>query len=258
MTMKVKRLSDYSKVKHLLERINVEKVYPLSIMEGLQKGEIFVDDAENPTDALIWHYCGFAHIVGDYGEESIEEIIDMMKNPLDGHSGRLALQVENDIHLQQLMQKEPMVRRYERYVFRFVGVKSTIPFEMESKLKRISSDNYELMTGRIIPTFSWESRDEFLKNGFGYCLIEGDRMVACAFSSAISNDFVDIGVETDERCRGKGYGRIVVSAMVNETLRRGKTPTWGCDTRNEASMRLACSTGFEVSGTHEWYTYEKA
>ena len=70
---------------------------------------------------------------------------------------------------------------------------------MESKLKRISSDNYELMTGRIIPTFSWESRDEFLKNGFGYCLIEGDRMVACAFSSAISNGFVDIGVVTDER-----------------------------------------------------------
>ena len=75
MTMKVKRLSDYSKVKHLLERINVEKVYPLSITEGLQKGEIFVDDAEKPTAALIWHYCGFAHIVGDYGEESIEENI---------------------------------------------------------------------------------------------------------------------------------------------------------------------------------------
>ena len=50
---------------------------------------------------------------------------------------------------------------------------------------------------------------------------------------------------------------LLVSAMVNETLRRGKTPTWGCDTRNEASMRLACSTGFEVSGTHEWYTYEE-
>ena len=82
-------------------------------------------------------------------------------------------------------------------------------------------------------------------------------MAACAFSSGISNDYVDIGVETAEECRGKGYGRIVVSAMVNETLRRGKTPVWGCDTRNEASMRLACSVGFEIVGTHEWYTYEK-
>ena len=44
--------------------------------------------------------------------------------------------------------------------------------------------------------------------------------------------------------------------MVNEILRRGKTPVWGCDTRNEASMRLALSVGFEIVGTHPWYKEE--
>ena len=253
----MKTLTDYRKVKHLVEQISVEKVYPLSLMEGLQNGEIYVDNDENPTAVLIWHYCGFAHIVGECSEEFIGETIKMMKNPPDGHSGRMVLQAENDIRLVGLMQKDPMVRRHERYVFRFIGEKNNIPLEMESKLKKVSSDNYERMTGRIVPTFSWGSSEEFLKNGFGYCLIEDERMAACAFSSGISNDYVDIGVETAEECRGKGYGRIVVSAMVNETLRRGKTPVWGCDTRNEASMRLACSVGFEIVGTHEWYTYEK-
>ena len=41
-----------------------------------------------------------------------------------------------------------------------------------------------------------------------------------------------------------------------EFLRRGKTPVWDCDIRNEASMRLACSVGFEIVGTHPWYKSE--
>ena len=81
-------------------------------------------------------------------------------------------------------------------------------------------------------------------------------MAACAFSSGVSKDYVDIGVETAEECRGKGYGKIVAYAMVKEILRRGKLPVWDCDTRNEASMRLACSVGFEIIGTHPWYKYE--
>lgn len=43
----------------------------------------------------------------------------------------------------------------------------------------------------------------------------------------------------------------------NYELMRGKIPVWDCDTRNEASMKLACSVGFEIAGTHPWYTYEK-
>ena len=112
------------------------------------------------------------------------------------------------------------------------------------------------MSGKIIPTFSWEDKRTFLEKGFGYCLIKDGHMAACAFSSGVSKDYVDIGVETAEECRGKGYGKIVAYAMVKEILRREKLPVWDCDTRNEASMRLACSVGFEIIGTHPWYKYE--
>ena len=113
----MKTLTDYRKVKHLVEQIGVEKVYPLSLIEGLQNGEIYVDNDENPTAALIWHYCGFAYIVGDSSEEFIGETINLMKNPPDGHSGRMVLQAENDIRLQDVMRKDPMVRRHEWYTY---------------------------------------------------------------------------------------------------------------------------------------------
>ena len=34
------KLTDYGKINHLLDQIKIEKVYPLSIIEGEQKGEI--------------------------------------------------------------------------------------------------------------------------------------------------------------------------------------------------------------------------
>lgn len=252
----MKKLTDYGKIAYLTEGITVEKVYPLSILEGFQDGEIFVDDEENPTAALIWHYCGFANIAGDYNEEFIAEVMQMMLNPPEGHSGRMALQTDDDGRLQELIMRTPNVERNERYIFSFAGEKNDIPKTTDASPEPISSENYELMCGRIVPTFSWQSKEDFLRNGFGYFLIRDGRMAACAFSSGISGEYVDIGVETAEEYRGKGYGKIVAAAMVKETLRRGKIPVWACDTRNEASMKLALSAGFEITGTHPWYKYE--
>ena len=64
--MTMKKLTDYRKIRHLTDQISVEKVYPLSILEGIQSGEIYVDDTDSPNAALIWHYCGFANILGTY------------------------------------------------------------------------------------------------------------------------------------------------------------------------------------------------
>ena len=149
----MKKLTDYRKINHLLDHIRIEKVYPLSILEGIQKGEIFVDNDETSTAALIWHYCGFANILGAYDERFIVETMKMMQDPPEGHSGRMALQVENDSCLENMILRTPMVVRHERYLFEFAGEKDDIPNTTEAELKRISADNYERMKGRIIPTF---------------------------------------------------------------------------------------------------------
>ena len=253
----MKKITDYGKIDHLVDQIKIEKVYPLSIIDRIQNGEIFVDNIEAPAAVLLWHFCGFANITGNYDEKFVEETMNMMQKPQGGHSGRMALQIDNDIRVQSMIRSYQFASMHERYVFSFVGEKYCITKEMESRLEEVSSNNYEMMTGRIIPAFSWESKEAFLRNGFGYCMIKDGRMLACSFASGVSKDYVDIGVETSEECRGLGYGRSVAAAMVKETLRRGKIPVWGCDTRNEASMRLACSVGFEIAGTHPWYTCDK-
>lgn len=245
----MKKLLHYRKINHLIEQINIEKVYPLSIVEGYQSGEVFVDDIDNPMMALFWHYCGFAFVAGVCNEEIYNDIYRMIRNPAQIHSNRLVMQAEKDNAFDGF---HDLVRR-ERYIFSFAHPSNRFSVPIGCRLCPITGDNYGLLQGRIIPSFSWENQERFLKNGFGFCLMKENEVLACAFSAAVSNQYVDIGIETNERYRGKGYGKIVASVMVEEIMNQQKIPVWACDTQNEGSMRLACALGFCVEGIHPWY-----
>ena len=231
-----------------------DKVYPLSITDGFQTGEIFTNYMDNPSCYLYWHYCGFAFLAGEYDEAFICDIKNKMHNPSEGHSGRLALQTPKDSKLDKMLMQDAEMGRYERYMFEFVSpVTQNMPLNEGLDLLPVDGNNYEILSGRIVPAFSWESKEQFLRSGFGYCLTHNGKFAACAFSSALSEKYVDIGVETDPEYRGKGYGKIVVSKMIEEILRRGKTPIWQCHVSNEASKKLALSQGFKVRDVHLIY-----
>ena len=246
----MKIISDYKKIERFLEQIHIEKAYPYSMIEGYQSGEVYVNDIDYPTAALFWHYCGFAFPTGDCTKDMKNEIYKMMLNPSEAHRSRFIIQADND----DPFTEATALPRRERYIFSFEKPVHRISISANrARLCAITNENYCHLQGRIVPSFSWRNKAEFLKNGFGYCLRKGHDILACAFSAAVSGDYVDIGVETSETYRGNGYGKIVASAMVEEILRQGKTPMWACDTENEGSMRLACSVGFRIVGSHPWY-----
>ena len=47
------------------KRCSSNRVYPLSIVEGLQDGDIIPDDENDIKSVLFWHYSGFAYLSGD-------------------------------------------------------------------------------------------------------------------------------------------------------------------------------------------------
>ena len=250
----MQKLKDVKNVSKYLKGFDIEETYALAVAEGIQQGEIFVDQPDEPEIVLVWHYCGFAGIAGDYKDEHIREILEMMKNPPENHSKRLAFHIREDEKAEKILLSNPEVKKGERYIFQFKGLKDiSVKLEDGYELQRIDAVNYDYLTGRIIPAFSWTSKEEFLKKGFGYGIVKDNKAFACAFSSGVSMEQIDIGVETIEGARGKGFAKIVASAMVEEVLKMGKTPVWSCDTRNEASAGLAQAVGFEIVGKHPWY-----
>lgn len=213
-------------------------VYPLSIAEGFQDGNvIFSDDSKA---ALFWHYCGFAYLSGSVEESFLEKIYqEYFEKTLDR---RFVLITDNSKVIDFFSNKEDIVTD-KRVEYRFGDFLQSSP-ECKYKVEPISANNYDRIHGNIVPTFSWSSKEHFLKNGFGFVALDVDKVIAVAFSAAVSSDEVDIGVETDENYRHQGLAKVVADRMCREIISQGKKPVWAHAIANEGSKYTALGVGF--------------
>ena len=213
-------------------------VYPLSITEGFQDGNvIFSDDSKT---ALFWHYCGFAYQSGSVKESFLEKVYQdyFVKDT----ERRFVLITDNSKAIEFFSDKDDIVID-KRVEYRFVDLLMSAP-ECKYKVEPISESNYDRIHGNIVPAFSWSSKEQFLKNGFGFVVLDGDKVIAVAFSAAVSSDEVDIGVETDENYRHQGLAKVVADRMCREIISQGKKPVWAHALVNEGSKYTALGVGF--------------
>ena len=213
-------------------------VYPLSIAEGFQDGNIiFSDDSKT---ALFWHYCGFTYLSGSVKESFLEKVYQdyFVKDT----ERRFVLITDNSKAIEFFSDKDDIVID-KRVEYRFVDLPQSVP-ECKYKVEPISANNYGRIHGNITPTFSWASKERFLKNGFGFVAMDGDKVIAVAFSAAVSSDEVDIGVETDENYRHQGLAKVVADRMCREIISQGKKPVWAHAIANEGSKYTALGVGF--------------
>ena len=94
--------------------------------------------------------------------------------------------------------------------------------------------------------------DGLIEDGYIiYAAVVGNDIVAVANTGVPINDEtpreVEIGVDTAEKYRRKGYGRACISALVNELSRLGHTAIYEYASKNTASARLIESLGGTVT-----------
>ena len=235
---------EYQKVYEMVNLSASNRVYPLSIVEGFQKGQIFVDSIENPTCALIWHFCGFGYLEGEPKEDFLAETAALIRNEKKTNPRRLVMEIDHP-QWETYFSSHPGISRKERYSFIYTGTgrqQTSLPEGFT--LKAIDANILSRLKGRIIPSFSWDWDIDFLKKGKGFCLLYGQEIAATAFSSAVSHEEIDIGVETAEPFRNQGCAALVAQKMVQYVLDTGKRPVWECYTDNIGSRRTAERIGF--------------
>ena len=217
-------------------------VYPLSIAEGFQTGDIYLDNDDNPRAVLFWHYCVFGHISGTASDVFLRELHSMM---LSRHLSRRIVLISNDEEILRFFRNQgfQLTPRFE--YSHPCTLPNTIPFHADRfRIKPIDRNILSGIEGRIVPSFSWDSNDRFLKRGFGYAALEGETVCAVAFSSAISSFEIDIGVETREAYRKNGLAAAVAGKMCEQIIQMGKAPVWAHGAANLGSMHTALKCGF--------------
>lgn len=97
--------------------------------------------------------------------------------------------------------------------------------------------------------------ENFLQAAYGYCLMDGDRVVTEIYGAFTGAGGTEIGVVTAEADRGKGYGALASAYLIREIIRRGQAPYWSCDQSNIASAATARKLGFRTEGEYILYGY---
>jgi len=220
------------------------QVYPLSIAEGNQPGDIFTDNLEHVTAVLFWHFCGFSYLSGAPSKAFLEEIY---REFFLNEKGRRFLLITDDSDVITFFSGKPGIVTSERIEYQYGKTREKTESSVnktDCRIERIDREILPCIQGRIIPSFSWDSREQFLQKGMGLVIREHDAIAAVAFSAAVSSEEIDIGVETMEPFRGNGYAKVLTERMCEEILGQGKQPVWAHAQQNLISGKTALHCGF--------------
>ncbi len=238
--MKKINQNDYAEYIEVAKKCTANRVYPLSIATGVQTGDIYADDRGN---VLFWHYCGFAYLSENVDPDFLEQIY---RDFLAADTGRRFLLITDSDFVTDYYKDRDLLLFDKRVEYDHSLVPEKSPsLDRKFTIERITEDNISCVRGRIVPTFSWESDKAFLEHGFGYLVKADTDFAAIAFSSAVSPDEVDIGVETAEAYRHHGLASYLANRMCEEIIVQEKTPVWAHAETNEGSRKTAISAGFK-------------
>ena len=216
--------------------VTTDNAYPLSVAMGLQTGDIY--ESDDSEAVLFWHYCGFAYISGNPSDEFLNEVHDLMES-----GSRRLLLITNDDRVITYMNAHGC-KIGHRIEYSYEGAGPVSINTDRFRIVPIDEHNITKIKGRIVPSFSWESDGQFLKNGFGFVAMEGSNICAVAFSSAVSDKEVDIGVETYEEYRKNGLAAALAQSMCAEITKSGRKPVWAHAEGNIGSGCTALKCGF--------------
>lgn len=95
----------------------------------------------------------------------------------------------------------------------------------------------------------FQSRDDYLRRGIGYCVLCNDRVVSAAASMAACNGAIDVEINTAPGFQRRGLGTSVGARLVLYCLRNGIEPKWLAATSESA--KLARRLGYEKGESYE-------
>jgi RimJ/RimL family protein N-acetyltransferase len=243
-----------------------------SVLEGRQKGAVFVDDTANPQTVLV---CG--QQIGAYyafGKANTELFRRFVPELLSEHvtEGYCAIFATSEAWRQTL--DELFATRHSRVAFDFRPSPGCPPSDWRERippgfvLRRVDVTLAERLTERIQasmhtprPWFSWcwGSIESFLAHGFGFCLIFEQEVASSCVSVAIGGGEAEIQINTyHPRFHRRGLATLTSAAFIEHCLTNGLRPGWTTNIDNRPSAALGEKVGFVPVGEIFGYRLDRS
>ena len=258
--------SKYHKVTEPLRKVTINNLFARAVVEQKVTGSVYVDDIENPETYYVIHPYGMSLLFGKTDNDNFNsEFLDYALNTLRVRHKYEWLQAFPEswnkkisvLFGENLIKssdnpgncKSNKIEENTRVNFKF-NKEKYLDFRSRNNNKdytilRTDKEMFENMKGSVVPRYFWNNAEDFFINGVGYSLIYENRLVSTAYSAFIHENQLELGIETIENCRGKGFAALTCSSLIDYCIENGYVPIWSCRLENEGSYKLAQKLGFE-------------
>lgn len=259
---------DYEKVRPLYNELNYH-LTGRAVIEGTSPGRIYVDNVSEPKTAFICSVEGY-YLVGDPDNADFNQALaNLIHKPQEAirdeeNAINLAVYPQNwEQHLSTLFpERAPFIEPRRKYLCTRLRVnwKELLPDGYavhridRSLLERLGDNMPKHPLGWI--QNNWGGRENFLKHGFGFCVLHGDRMVSWCIADCVRGDQCEVGIHTLLKYRKRGLATIAVAATVDYCFSNGYTAVgWHCSDDNVGSWKTAEKVGFVKERDYVFHLY---
>ena len=196
---------DYPKIQPIFKDIDHGRPAIYTLIEGnTNHGRVFVDSIDKPSSAFI-EYGGFS-VGGDENNDmfnrELKEIITTQIMP--SREGMIIHGFSDEWKniLDELL-KDYSVQRIIRYIF--VDVNKELFFERHSGWKEKIPEGYYIkrMDSELAEkegvTGVFDSIDDFLQRGFGFCVMEDDEIISCCDTVFVGDGRAATSIRTNKQ-----------------------------------------------------------
>ncbi len=258
----------------LLEKIDFNHLFALSVLEKKVAGRVYVDQVLNPQTFYIVHRYGMSLLGGNCNHALFNKYfksyalnIPAVRNR---HEWMQVYPAEWNTKLQDLFQdlmipvannkpdsKKGIIELNTRVNFKFEKDKY-LQFKKEHiisqhRIIRSERNVFHDMKGSVVPSNFWDNADDFINNAIGFSLYYENQLASTAFASFLNDNQLELGMETLPQFRGKGFAQYVCSSLIDYCLENNFEPVWACSLKNIGSYRLAKKLGFDPIKEFPYY-----
>jgi RimJ/RimL family protein N-acetyltransferase len=257
---------EYDRVKPLFKEMEHNLIL-YAATEGTSPGKVYVDNIEAPRTAFLCTVEGY-YLLGDWQNTAFNQRLSELILQVIFKGDRLR-EGENEFtlyyhpHTWEGQMEGIFSGKYPLQAMRRHYTCQQVLFDWRSQLPPnfhiVAVDAEFLRKMQLVNikevrswiNTNWNSEEEFLQMGRGFCTIQDDRIVSWCITDCVSGKRAEVGITTDPAYRGRGLATITAAACVDSHLSSGMTSVgWHCPEQNLGSRGVAEKVGFILG--HEY------
>jgi RimJ/RimL family protein N-acetyltransferase len=258
--------SKYSKVLKPLMNVTINNLFARSVVEEKVNGFVYVDNTEDPGTFYIIHPYGMSLLFGETDNDifnskfldhafntfKIRDKYEWLQAFPESWNKKISILFGDNLIKSKDNPgnfKSNKIEENTRVNFKFNKIKY-LDFRNKNNNKnftilRTDKEMFENMQGSVVAKHFWNNSEDFFNRGVGFSLIYEDILASTAFSAFIQDNKLELGIETLEIYRGKGFALFTCSSLIDYCLDNDYEPIWSCRLENTGSFILAQKLGFE-------------